>query len=97
MKNIFKMTGFCLLLVVILWKTDRIFEVKYGDGIYGMTKFYDLEDHTVDTWVEGRLWNSAVCFGRLHSADVEYLLLFERSLKNAAAGADCAGSVLYGV
>ena len=53
MKNIFKMTGFCLLLVVILWKTDRIFEVKYGDGIYGMTKFYDLEDHTVDTLVLG--------------------------------------------
>ena len=53
MKNIFKMTGFCLLLVVILWKTDRIFEVKYGDGIYSMTKFYDLEDHTVDTLVLG--------------------------------------------
>lgn len=53
MKTIGKMVGFCLLLVLVLWKTDRIFEVKYGDGIYGMTKFYDLEDHTVDVLVLG--------------------------------------------
>lgn len=42
-----------LLLALLLWKTDRIFEVKYGDGIYDMTTFYKLEDHTVDTLVLG--------------------------------------------
>ena len=44
---------FLLLLVTILWGTNRIFKFKYGDGIYDLTKFYQLEDDTVDVLILG--------------------------------------------
>ncbi len=39
---------FLLLLAAVLWGTNRVFKFKYGDGIYDLTKFYQLENNTVD-------------------------------------------------
>lgn len=52
-KVIIRFVCFGLLLLTILNAVNRIFKVKYGDGIYSLTKFYELEDHTVDVLVLG--------------------------------------------
>lgn len=52
-KTIARIVCFIFLLLVVLNTVNRIFKVKYGDGIYGLTKFYELEDNTVDVLVLG--------------------------------------------
>lgn len=47
-KSIVRITCFLLILGSILGYVNKIFKVKYGDGIYGVTKFYELEKNTVD-------------------------------------------------
>ena len=44
---------FVLLLAGALWYTNRTLSLKYGDGIYSLTKFYQLEEDTVDVLVLG--------------------------------------------
>jgi len=44
---------FLVLLAVMLGCWNAIFKVKYGDGIYDVTKFYELEDNTVDVLILG--------------------------------------------
>ncbi len=53
MKNIIRVVCFCLFLLLILKKTDDIFKFKYGDGIYGIQKFYEQKEDTVDTLILG--------------------------------------------
>lgn len=52
-KSAVRIACFILLLSGVLWCADRILAVKYGDGIYDMTKFYQLEDGSVDVLVLG--------------------------------------------
>ncbi len=52
-KKIIRIVCFVLILLTILNTLNRIFKVKYGDGIYSLTKFYELEDHTVDVLILG--------------------------------------------
>lgn len=47
-KSVIRITCFLVILTMILWYANKIFKFKYGDGIYSMTKFYELEDNTVD-------------------------------------------------
>lgn len=42
-----------LILSLILWQADRVLAVKYDDGIYSVTKFYELDKNTVDVLVLG--------------------------------------------
>ena len=52
-KSIVRITCFMIILGIALLYVNHIFKFKYGDGIYGMTKFYELEDDTVDVLVLG--------------------------------------------
>lgn len=52
-KTIIRIGCFLSLLLVALNTGNRIFKVKYGDGIYGLTKFYELEDNSVDVLILG--------------------------------------------
>lgn len=47
-KSIIRITCFILILFVVLGGINQVFKFKYGDGIYDVTKFYELEDNTVD-------------------------------------------------
>lgn len=44
---------FVLLLAGVLWYANRTLSLKYGDGIYSLTKFYQLEEDSVDVLVLG--------------------------------------------
>lgn len=44
---------FVLILIFVLNGVNNIFKVKYGDGIYDVTKFYELENDTVDVLILG--------------------------------------------
>lgn len=44
---------FLLILILLLYGTGNILKFKNGDGIYSLTKFYELEDDTVDVLVLG--------------------------------------------
>lgn len=52
-KSATRIICFLVLLTVMFGCWNAIFKVKYGDGIYGVTKFYELEDHTVDVLILG--------------------------------------------
>lgn len=52
-KSCIRIVAFGLILCIILLKINSIFKFKYSDGIYGLTKFYELEDDTVDVLVLG--------------------------------------------
>ena len=47
-KSVVRIICFLLILVLCLGYANSVFKVKYGDGIYDVTKFYELEDNTVD-------------------------------------------------
>lgn len=47
-RTVIRISCFLILLTMVLMITNHVFKVKYGDGIYGCTKFYELEDNTVD-------------------------------------------------
>lgn len=42
-----------LILIMVLGYVNQVFKVKYGDGIYSLTKFYELENNTVDVLILG--------------------------------------------
>lgn len=44
---------FCMILIFVLNYTNKVFKVKYSDGIYGLTKFYELNSDTVDVLILG--------------------------------------------
>lgn len=52
-KTVIRISCFLILLATVLMITNQIFKMKYGDGIYGYTKFYELEDNTVDVLILG--------------------------------------------
>lgn len=52
-KSIIKIGCFLVILVLILNYCNSVFKVKYGDGIYGVTKFYELDNNTVDVLILG--------------------------------------------
>lgn len=52
-KSVLRVICFIVILTVVLLYTNRVFKVKYGDGIYDLTKFYELEDETVDVLILG--------------------------------------------
>ena len=47
-KSVVRITCFLLILVLCLTYANNVFKLKYGDGIYDVTKFYELDDDTVD-------------------------------------------------
>lgn len=54
MKNkMMRVFGFIVLLIVFIHILTNIFQFKYGDGIYSMKKFYELEDNSVDLLILG--------------------------------------------
>ena len=38
-KTVVRITGFLLILLMVLAGINRVFKMKYGDGIYSLTKF----------------------------------------------------------
>lgn len=52
-KTAIRIICFMIILLVVLIYINRIFELKYSDGIYNMKKFYELEKNTVDVLVLG--------------------------------------------
>lgn len=52
-KSIIRIVCFLLVLCVVLGTANSIFKVKYSDGIYSVTKFYELEDDSVDVLILG--------------------------------------------
>lgn len=47
-KTILRIVCFMLVLGATLYGVNRVFKVKYSDGIYSMTKFYELDKNSVD-------------------------------------------------
>ena len=52
-RSIIRVICFLLILIMVLGYWNSVFKVKHGDGIYSLTKFYELEDDTVDVLVLG--------------------------------------------
>lgn len=52
-KSAMRIICFLLILILLLYGTGSILKFKNGDGIYSLTKFYELEDNTVDVLVLG--------------------------------------------
>lgn len=52
-KSAIRILAFFLVLAAVLGGLNRIVRLKYGDGIYDVTKFYELEKGTVDVLVLG--------------------------------------------
>ena len=52
-KSAIRIVSFIILVVLLLAGINRIFKFKYGDGIYSLSKFYELEDNSVDVLILG--------------------------------------------
>jgi len=52
-KTIVRISCFILILGIVLGYVNKVFKVKYSDGIYGVTKFYELGNNTVDMLILG--------------------------------------------
>lgn len=52
-KSVIRIVSFFLLIAIVLGGTNQVFKVKYGDGIYGLTKFYELEEDSFDVLILG--------------------------------------------
>ncbi len=52
-KSVIRITCFIIILGFTLGYVNKIFKLKDSDGIYGLTKFYELEDDTVDVLILG--------------------------------------------
>ena len=52
-KTVVRITGFLLILLMVLAGINRVFKMKYGDGIYSLTKFYEQKKGSVDVLVLG--------------------------------------------
>lgn len=57
-KTIIRIVCFFLVLTTVMLGVNKIFKVKYADGIYSMTKYYELDKNTVDVILLG----SSHCF-----------------------------------
>ena len=47
-KQIFRILCFLIILICILAAWNKVFKFKYGDGIYNLTKYYELDENSVD-------------------------------------------------
>lgn len=47
-KSVIRIICFIVLLGMVLGYVNKVFKVKFDEGIYGVTTFYELEDNTVD-------------------------------------------------
>lgn len=52
-QSVMRIGCFVIILGLMLSCWDSIFELKYEDGIYGVTKFYELDGGTVDVLILG--------------------------------------------
>lgn len=52
-KAILKILCFLILLIMALNYANNVLKVKYDDGIYGLTKFYELEENSIDVLILG--------------------------------------------
>lgn len=52
-KSAIRIVCFMLILIMVLGYVNKVFKVKDSDGIYSLTKFYELEDNTVDVLILG--------------------------------------------
>lgn len=52
-KSTVRITCFILILGVVLGYVNKVFKVKYPEGIYDVTKFYELDNNTVDVLILG--------------------------------------------
>lgn len=52
-QSLMRITSFLIILSLLLAYLNNIFKFKYGDGIYDLTKFYELENDTVDVLILG--------------------------------------------
>lgn len=52
-KTAVKVVSGALILCMLLWHANHVLAVKYDDGIYSVTNFYELEKNTVDVLVLG--------------------------------------------
>lgn len=52
-KSIIRIIYFFMILGTVLLCVNHVLKLKYSDGIYDMTKFYELEDDTVDVLILG--------------------------------------------
>ena len=95
-----------LILLMVLAGINRVFKMKYGDGIYSLTKFYEQKKDSVDVLVlgsshafeninTGTLWDeygmASYVLGGPQAAVLEYILLSERGVEDPETGADRFG------
>lgn len=88
---------------MVLAGINRVFKMKYGDGIYSLTKFYEQKKDSVDVLVlgsshafeninTGTLWDeygmASYVLGGSRAAVLEYILLSERGVEDPATGVD---------
>ncbi len=52
-RTILRIICFFIILIMIISYADGVLRFKYGDGIYSLKKFYELEDDTVDVLILG--------------------------------------------
>lgn len=52
-KSIIRIGFFIIILGIVLLYANRVLKFKFIDGIYDVTKFYELEDNTVDVLILG--------------------------------------------
>ena len=52
-KSIIRISCFLVLLCLVLMAWNHVFKIKHVDGIYDVTKFYDLDRDTVDVLILG--------------------------------------------
>ena len=52
-KTVVRITGFLLILLMVLAGINRVFKMKYGDGIYSLTKFYEQKKDSVKISIRG--------------------------------------------
>lgn len=55
-KNSIKLICFIFICILLFFSFYRVFNFKYGDGIYSLTKFYEEPDDSIDV----------LCFGSSH-------------------------------
>lgn len=52
-KSMMRISSFLFILAIVLYYINNLFALKRADGIYGVTKLYELEDNSIDVLVLG--------------------------------------------
>ena len=52
-KSAVRIICFMFIFIMVLYYINKVFKVKFGDGIYSVTKFYELENESVDILILG--------------------------------------------